>query len=328
MSVKKKLLISAIIMLTVPAVLIVILSVLLVGVFTFLNPSVELSFTDGISISNPAIIRFVIIWAVMAVAVVLATGLCISSYIGRSILTPLKNLSEALEHMKNGDLDYEFTGSGDEEIRRICASFEELRLRLQKNVKLSLEHENEQKMLLANISHDIKTPITSIKGYIEGIRDGVADTPEKISHYLDTVYIKAEAIEQMAENLSIYSKLELGRVQYNKTETDIFEFTRKVAREFELDIIAADMDFFADIPDEKASVMADSEKLRRVFANIITNSIKYKKPGRGRLEISAEKTEDGVFIAFRDDGRGIAKKDIPHIFEGFYRGDPSRKQQD
>ncbi len=327
MSVKKKLLISAIIMLTVPAALIVILSVLLVGIFTFLNPTVELSLYSGVSISNPAVIRLVIIWSIMAVAIVLITGLCISSYIGKAILVPLKNLSEALEHMKNGDLDFEFVGSGDAEIRRLCSSFEDLRLRLQKNVRLNLEKENEQKMLLANISHDIKTPITAIKGYVEGVRDGVAETPERQQHYLDTIYAKADAIEQMAENLSIYSKLELGRVQYNKSEADIFEFLTKVAKEFEIDLQASETELTLDISSEPATMLIDSEKLRRVFANIITNAIKYKKPTGSKLKISGRKDENGIIISFADNGRGIAEKDIPHIFDGFYRGDPSRNSK-
>ena len=327
MSVKKKLLISAIIMLTVPAVLIVILSVLLVGIFTFLNPTVELSFHSGVSISNPAVIRLIVVWGIMAVIIVLTTGLCIASYIGKSVLRPLNNLSEALEHMKNGDLDFEFVGSGDEEIRKLCSSFEDLRLRLQKNVRLNLEKENEQKMLLANISHDIKTPITAIKGYVEGIKDGIAETPEKQQHYLDTIHAKADAIGQMAENLSIYSKLELGRVQYNKTETDIFEFLAKVAKEFELDLQVSQTMLELDISNETAVMLIDSEKMRRVFANIITNAIKYKKSGQGILKISGKKDENGIIISFADNGRGIAEKDIPHIFDGFYRGDPSRNSK-
>lgn len=327
MSVKKKLLLCAIIMLTVPAVLIVLLSVLLVGVFTFLNPTVELSFQSGISIANPAVIRLIAIWCVMAVGVVLATGLCIASYIGKTILLPLNNLSEALEHMKNGDLDYEFVGSGDEEIRRLCASFEDLRLRLQKSVKMNLEKENEQKMLLANISHDIKTPITAIKGYVEGIKDGVAETPEKQRHYLDTIHAKADAIGQMAENLSIYSKLELGRMQYNKIKSDIFELLAKTAKEFEIDLQASDTELLTDISAEEANMLLDCEKMRRVFANIITNAIKYKKPGKGRLKICGRKDENGIMISFADNGRGIDEKDILHIFDGFYRGDPSRNSK-
>lgn len=327
MSIKYKLLISAVIMLVVPAALIIILSALLVGVFTLLDPSVELSLYNGIEVSNPTVVHFIIAWAIMAILVVITTGLCIATYMSRIMLSPLRNLSEALDHMKAGELDYEFAGSGDAELQELCSSFEDLRLKLQRDVRITLQRENEQKMLLANISHDIKTPITSIKGYVEGIRDGIADTPEKQQHYLNTIYTKAEAIEQMAENLSIYSKLELGRVVYNREKTDIFAFIKKIADEFAIDLQTADMELTTDIQDGEAQVLADTEKLRRVFANIITNAIKYKKPGHGSLFIRGEITDNGALISFSDSGRGIAEEDLKRVFDGFYRGDPSRNSK-
>ena len=182
-------------------------------------------------------------------------------------------------------------------------------------------------MLLANISHAIRPPITSIKGYVEGIRDGVADTPEKRDHYLRTIYMKAEAIEQMAENLSIYSKLELGRVHYNRERTDIFAQTASAAEEFSLDLQTAGIELIVDMPSNAEYVMADTEKLRRVFANIIINAIKYKKPTGSRLVISGESTENGAVITFSDNGIGVSEKELSHIFDGFYRGDPSRNSK-
>ena len=172
-----------------------------------------------------------------------------------------------------------------------------------------------------------KVELTSIKGYVDGIRDGIADTPEKHEHYLRTIYLKAEAIEQMAENLSIYSKLELGRVQYSRERLDIIKHLSNIAYEFSLDLQTADIDLTVNLPDTAVYVMADAEKLRRVFANIITNAIKYKRPGKGSLDISAEVTENGLLITFSDSGIGISEKELPHIFDGFYRGDPSRNSK-
>ena len=315
-------------MLVIPAALILILSALLVGVFAVFGAQLEIpALMNSGSLPGAYITRFIIIWAAMVIIVLLITGICITSYINRVLLKPLDNLTEAIEHMKNGDLSYEFVSSGDEEVRELCASFEELRLQLQKNVRKGLRKENEQRMLLANISHDIKTPITSIKGYVEGIRDGVADTPEKRERYLSTIYAKAEIIEQMVENLSIYSKLELGRLQYNREKTDIYSFLADIADKFRLDLQTADMELDVEIPQGELFVTADREKLGRVFANIITNAIKYRKPGGGSLSISAENTENGVVITFADTGIGIAEEDIPRVFDGFYRGDPSRNSR-
>lgn len=324
MSVKNKLAVITAIMMLIPAALIIILSVLLIGIFSLAGQGETISIISGVSVSNPYVIRLIIIWAVAAVAVIVVTGVCITSYIKKTVLQPIKNLSDALDRMKMGDLQCEFIGSGDEELKRLCASFEELRLQLQRNIRKSLRKENEQKMLLVNISHDIRTPITSIKGYVEGIRDGVADTPEKKDHYLRTIYMKAEAIEQMAENLSLYSKLELGKAVYNREVLDVFAQAAAAAEEFSLDLQTAGVRLSISLPSETVYIMADKEKLRRVFSNIIINAIKYKKPGNGSLEVSAELCENGVIITFSDSGIGISEKEIPHIFDGFYRGDPSR----
>lgn len=326
MSAKKKILTFTFIML-IPAALILILSVLLIGVFSLFGSDIEVLFSDGISISAPPVIKLIAVWAAIAVPIMIIAAVCISNYLSKKLLLPMENLAEGVRHMRNGDLTYEFVGSDDSELQELCASFEALRLQLRKDVRKNLKKESEQKMLLANISHDIRTPITSIKGYVDGIRDGIADTPEKHEHYLRTIYLKAEAIEQMAENLSIYSKLELGRVQYSRERLDIIKHLSNIAYEFSLDLQTADIDLTVNLPDTAVYVMADAEKLRRVFANIITNAIKYKRPGKGSLDISAEVTENGLLITFSDSGIGISEKELPHIFDGFYRGDPSRNSK-
>lgn len=324
MSIKKKLILSVLIMTLIPAVLIIILSALLVGVFVFLHPEAGRLVTELLFGAEKDALKFIIVWAVAALGIVTATAVAVQIYVGHSVLVPLSKISVALEHLKNGDLDYEFSGSGDRELREICVSFEELRLRLQRNVRMGIKKDNDRRMLLVNISHDIKTPVTSIKGYVEGIRDGVANTDEKRLHYLDTIYRKAESIEQMVDNLSIYSKLELGRMQYNKTKIDLFNFLRSCTEEYSLDLNSADMELSIKIPNETAVVLGDKEKLERVFANIITNAIKYKKLGRGMLKVSAEVTEKGAVMTFADLGRGIAEEDLNSIFDEFYRADPSR----
>lgn len=327
MSIKRKFLICSVVMLVIPVVLILLLSVILLAAFALLNPSVEFSLTEGISISDPMVMKFVVIWAAMALMVVLTTGAAITAYLSRSILHPLEELNTAMEHMKEGDLSYEFSGSSDAELQSLCRSFEELRLKLQTTVSEDLAREQEQRMLLANISHDIKTPITSIRGYVEGILDGVANTPEKLERYLKTIHAKAGVIELMADNLSLYSKLEMKRVLYHMEITDIFTFLREITEEFSLDLQDNDMALSYDIQQAASPGKLDREKMHRVFANLITNAIKYKKEGPGSLCISGRRTEQGALITFTDKGTGIASEDIERVFEGFYRGDPSRNNK-
>lgn len=324
MSLKRKFLICSLVMLLVPALLILLLSVCLVAVFALLHP---FSLVEGIALSNPAVMRYIILWAVMAIAVVVTSGAIVTAYLSRSILRPISEITVAMEHMKNGDLTYEFSGSEDAELRELCSSFEALRLHLQKNVKENLRREQEQKMLLANISHDIKTPVTSIRGYVEGIMEGIADTPEKMERYLTTIHQKASAIETMVNHLSLYSKLELQKIPYHMETGDVFAFLKKTLQEFELELQDGGMRLTYEIPKTPCFVRFDAEKLRRVYSNIITNAIKYKGGEKGSLHVAAQEMQGGVTISFSDRGIGIKTAEQEKVFEGFYRSDPSRNNK-
>ncbi len=324
MSLKRKFLICSLVMLLVPVLLILLLSVCLLAVFALLHP---FSLAEGIALSNPAVMRYIILWAVMAIAVVVTSGAIVTAYLSRSILRPISEITGAMEHMKNGDLTYEFSGSEDAELRELCSSFEALRLHLQKNVKENLRREQEQKMLLANISHDIKTPVTSIRGYVEGIMEGIADTPEKMERYLTTIHQKASAIETMVNHLSLYSKLELQKIPYHMETGDVFAFLKKTLQEFELELQDGGMRLTYEIPEMPCFVRFDAEKLRRVYSNIITNAIKYKGGEKGSLHVAAQEMQGGVTISFSDRGIGIKTAEQEKVFEGFYRSDPSRNSK-
>ena len=179
-------------------------------------------------------------------------------------------------------------------------------------------------MLLANISHDLKTPVTSIKGYVEGIRDGVADTPEKMNRYLDTIYAKAETIDDMVNNLSMFSKLELSRMTFDFEMGDINAFLRGLAEDYRLDIEKNGVELVNKIPQEKAVVKIDYEKMSRVFSNIIDNAVKYRSDNKPVLEITTFTRDKGVYVCISDNGIGIEEKELKNVLEGFYRVDSSR----
>lgn len=324
MSVKRRLILSAAATLLIPAVLIVFLSILLVVVFALIKPEARISFSDGIALSDPFVFKLVMIWCIGSVIIVGITAVVVAINIYKNVILPIKRLSKGVEYMKKGDLSYEFIGSGDAELRELFASFEELRLRLQRNVKQELENDDLRQQLLVNLSHDIKTPVTSIKGYVEGILDGVAATDEMRERYMNTIYSKADLIERLADNLSVYSKLEMGKMQYSMTDIDITDFVPKTVSEYEIDLNIAGIDINYDISPKPLICVGDKENLRRVFTNIITNAIKYKAQGKGCLDISIKSDKAGIRINFADRGRGIPKEDLERIFDGFFRADLSR----
>ena len=157
--------------------------------------------------------------------------------------------------------------------------------------------------------------------------EGIADTPEKLDRYLKTIHQKASAIETMADNLSLYSKLEMKKLPYHMKNQDIFAFLRETIREFELDLQDNNMTLSYDIPKTPCLVRFDAEKLRRVCSNIIINAMKYKSGKSDALHVSGQETQHGVLISFSDNGIGIAPEEQEKVFEGFYRSDPSRNNK-
>lgn len=333
MSVKRKLIISNLIMLAVPILAMVALTVVLGGILLIKSPefgglliNFVLGNIDDIEVT-PELIRFFIAWIVGAVLIITATSVSITSWMSKTVLRPLKDLDEAMKHMQSGDLDYELISGDDEEIVSLCRSFESLRVKLRRDARLKQKREREQKLLLANISHDLKTPITSIKGYAQGIMDGVADTPEMRERYLKTICSKAEAMDDMVENLSLYSKLELKNMPYNLELSDIDGFCKKVCDDYFLDLHHAGMRLETNFGDMGMMVRIDREKMRRVFANIIGNAIKYRGGSGNLLRVSTFAENRGVVVEFTDNGTGISEEDAAHVFETFYRGDPARAAQ-
>ena len=148
------------------------------------------------------------------IVVFITTGLLIY-WIYKTISVPLAKLQKAARNIKEGNLDFEINIDGEDEIGQLCQDFEAMRIRLKANAEEKVAFDRENKELISNISHDLKTPITTIKGYVEGIMDGVADTPEKMDRYIKTIYNKANEMDLLINELTLYSKIDTNRIPYN-----------------------------------------------------------------------------------------------------------------
>ena len=159
----------------------------------------------------------------MITAVMMLMFICgsLTIWVYRSILRPLSKLQEATRKIRDGNLDFTLDIEEDDEIGELCQDFEEMRIRLKESAEQKIQYDNENKELISNISHDLKTPITAIKGYVEGILDGVASSPEKLDKYIRTIYNKANDMDRLIDELTFYSKIDTNKIPYTFSKINV-----------------------------------------------------------------------------------------------------------
>lgn len=294
------------------------------------------------SLNSTQAISSLRITAIFGIGLVILINLIMVFVIARSIMKPLDLLKKGTKMISEGNLDFEIDYNGNDEISEVIDNFEDMRRKLSLSTEQQKHYESSRKELIAGISHDLSTPLTSIKGYVSGLLDGIADSPEKQEKYLKTIYNTAEEMDRLVNELFLFSKLDMDKVPFNFEKIDIGDYLASCCDEmkftFEKDKLLIS---FTDRLETPVSVFLDRNQFGRVLLNIARNSVKYKKeevaslhvdlsmvtPGAGGAE-QGETTEVSppkmVRIVLKDNGIGVPPELTERIFESFYRSDPAR----
>ncbi|MDO5337580.1 MAG: HAMP domain-containing sensor histidine kinase [Eubacteriales bacterium] len=262
---------------------------------------------------------------VTAFVILVFTAVAVGLWIYRSIAAPLVKLKKATQNIKEGNLDFVLEVEGTDEFAELCQDFEEMRKRLKESAEEKLVLDKESKELISNISHDLKTPITAVKGYVEGIMDGVADTPEKMDRYVRTIYNKTVEMDHLINELTFYSKIDTNRIPYTFSKLNVEDYFNDCAEELSLELETRGIELvYANYVERDVLVIADGEQIRRVIHNLISNAIKYMDKKKGIIQLRVKDVGDFIQVEVEDNGKGIATKDLAYIFDRFYRTDVSR----
>lgn len=276
-------------------------------------------------------LEFMTKWGVLVSVIILLVAfgglLFLNQLLKKTIINPLENLGAGMSEIRNGHLEVSVTNPMKQtamEVKQLTDDFEKMRGALIHSTEEQVKLEENRKTLVASISHDLKTPITSIIGYVEGLLDGVATTPEKRDKYLQTIRTKALSLNDLIEELFLYSKLDAAAIPLNFERINLNEFLKHIIEEFQIQ--ATEISLQLSSQELKASyVMADRIQLNRVFINLIENSLKFKVKDRPlSVQLGISETADMVEVRVSDNGQGISAEQLPFVFNHFYRGEVSR----
>lgn len=278
------------------------------GAYGYVFVSLSGSMLDGFVKGIVKAIAIASLW-------VLAATLVAVYFISERIVAPIKDMSRAAKRFAQGHFDTRVPVKSKDEVSELALAFN--------NMAISLENmENTRSTFIGNISHELRTPMTSISGFIDAMIDG-AIPEEKHEHYLQVISGEVKRLSRLVSSLLDITKIQAGDRKFNKSTFDICETARQIiiSCEQRLNDQKLDVEFVCD--EDNMLAYADPDAIYQIFYNLCDNAIKFSKPG-GKYRISIIRNEEKIFVSVYNEGVGIKSEDLPFVFDRFYKGDKSR----
>lgn len=267
---------------------------------------------------------------IAAIAVILLLASFFTRKMNRLVMEPVELLVAGAERIRDGNLNEEIRYEGEAEFEHVCRTFNAMQHTILEDQRQREKNEKVRTDMVTGISHDLRTPLTSIRGYIKGVLDGVADTDEKKALYLQTAYESTEDMNALLQKLFDFSRMESGQMPFHMVHADLAEFTSAWTAQKE---VLKSRQIHLSFMQEKEvmpEVPMDVDQVPRIFDNLLENSVKYAgvSPLEIRIQVFEQTGEKpGVIVEWKDNGHGVPEEKLPQIFERFYRCDESRSEK-
>jgi len=268
--------------------------------------------------------RYLVLVLVMILIITLVSLWILSNKVLKSIMKPLNILVEGVHQIRDGNLEFRIKYENKDEFQAVCADFNDMAERLLDMVNTRQKDEENRKELIAGISHDLRTPLTSILTYAEGIEIGLASTPQIQRGYLDTIKRKAKEVEHIVSQLFLLAKLDIDDFPMRMQQIDIgswlADFVDNVSEEYGRKGLRVELtENIQGVP-----ISADSIQLGNVFTNMIDNSLKYIDKDKKTAQFICREVSGNVIVSVSDNGPGVPDDELDRLFQMFYRSDKAR----
>ena len=265
---------------------------------------------------------------VLCIAVLVIMSQIFTGNLVKHIMEPLDELAAGAKRIKENDLTEDINYSGDIEFENVCDTFNKMQKHILREQEKNRKYEKARTDMIAGISHDLRTPLTAIRGTIKGLMDGIASTPEKQDRFLETAYRRTGEMDLLLNQLFYLSKIETGNMPITLRKIEISSFIKNYVQAKQGLMETGKEELVEGTKEITAEVAVDPEQLQRIFDNLLENSRKYGEKVPLKMKIGLRKTPGGILIRFSDNGVGVPENKLPYVFDEFYRVDESRNKKE
>ena len=296
-----------------------------IGEYRFVLADTNFNFIEGYYARFDLFIMRAVAVIACFIFFIILTNILLTRFVFKKIVFALDTLEYGVSQISEGNLSYRIQYPEADEFAGVCANFNGMAVRLLDSVNLRQKDENSRRELIAGISHDLRTPLTVIRGCVEGIGQGLVSTPAMWARYAETIQNKVRDLEQIIDTLFLFSRLDLGEFPWRMERTDLVKhlFDEFSGLQSEYAQRGLDIALRAEA-EETLLVNVDFQQLRNAMINILENSLKYKTGTRVKMEICLSHENECAVVTMTDDGPGVPEEMLDRLFDVFFRCDASR----